>query len=205
MVCGVLGGHRHRGVRALNGTNPANNALYFQPKLNDMVSNVTRFCIWGLGLAWVWMCPDTAWAQGKKSWLLDAVTCHEVGAVMSFETSVQGQGEELRVTLPNLPDDIDVANAQIELPRGLELISVSKLEVLPDLESVLGVARKDVEGRMLALELEEALLQALDQERVFLEYNRSIGGAGEVLLVDDVEEMRHYLAQKHRAWTAGTG
>ena len=75
---------------------------------------------------------------------------------------------------------------------------MSKLEVLPDLESVLGVARKDVEGRTLALELEEALLQALDQERVFLEYNRSIGGAGEVLLVDDVEEMRHYLAQKHR-------
>ena len=55
-----------------------------------------------------------------------------------------------------------------------------------------------MEGRTLALELEEALLQALDQERVFLEYNRSIGGGGEVLLVDDVEEMRHYLAQKHR-------
>ena len=70
--------------------------------------------------------------------------------------------------------------------------------MLPDLESVLDVAHKDVEGRTLALELEEALLQALDQERVFLEYNRSIGGDGEVLLVDDVEEMRHYLAQKHR-------
>ena len=45
---------------------------------------------------------------------------------MSFETSVQGQGEELRVTLPNLPDDIDVANAQIELPRGHELISINQ-------------------------------------------------------------------------------
>ena len=198
MVCGLLWGHGHRCVRALNGPDSAKNALYFQPKLNDMVSDATRLCAWVLGVAWVWMFPFTSWAQGGQPWLLDAVTCHEVGAVMSFETSVRGQGEELRVTLPNLPDDIDVASAQIELPRGLELISVSKLEVLPDLEHALGSARRDVEGRTLALELEEALLQALDQERVFLEYNRSIGGGGEVLLVDDVEEMRHYLAQKHR-------
>ena len=165
--------------------------MYFQPKLNDMVSDVTRLCAWGLGLAWLWICPGMSWAQGEQPWLLDVVTCHEVGAVMSFETTVWGQGEELRVTLPNLPDDIDVASAQIELPRGLELISVSKLEVLPDLESALDAAHRDVEGRTLALELEEALLQALDQERVFLEYNRSIGGGGDVLLVDDVEEMRH--------------
>ena len=143
------------------------------------------------------MCPGISLAQGAQPWLLDAVTCHEVGAVMSFETSVRGQGEELRVMLPNLPEDVDVASAQIELPKGLELISVSKLEVLPDLEGALNTARRDVEGRTLALELEEALLQALDQERVFLEYNRSIGG-GEVLLVDDLEEMRHYLVQKHR-------
>ena len=164
MVCGVLRGHGYRGVRALIGPNPAKNALYFQPKLNSMVSDATRLCAWVLGWTWVWMCPGTSWAQGAQPWLLDAVTCHEVGAVMSFETSVRGQGEELRVTLPNLPDDIDVASAQIELPRGLELISVSKLEVLPDLENTLGVARRDVEGRTLALELEEALLQALDQE-----------------------------------------
>ena len=104
-------------MRALIGPNPAKNALYFQPKLNSMVSDATRLCAWVLGWAWVWMCPGTSWAQGAQPWLLDAVTCHEVGAVMSFETSVRGQGEELRVTLPNLPDDIDVASAQIELPR----------------------------------------------------------------------------------------
>ena len=92
-----------------------------------MVSNVTRLCACGLGLVWVWMCPGMSWAQDEQPWLLDAVTCHEVGAVMSFETTVRGQGEELRVTLPNLPDDIDVASAQIELPRGLELISVVAL------------------------------------------------------------------------------
>ena len=51
---------------------------------------------------------------------------------------------------------------------------------------------------MLALDLEEALLSAIDQERAYLEANRQIGGGQEVLLVDDVEEMRHYLAQRHQ-------
>jgi hypothetical protein len=48
------------------------------------------------------------------------------------------------------------------------------------------------------LDLEQALLFALDQERAYLEANRHIGGGQEVLLVDDVEEMRHYLAQRHQ-------
>ena len=152
MVCGVLRGHRHGGVRALNAPSPTENALYFQPKLKGMVLKATRLCAWILGV--VWMCPETSWAQDEQPWLLDAVTCHEVGAVMSFETSVRAQGEELRVTLPGLPNDIDVASAQIELPNGLELISVSKLEVLPDLDAALSAARRDVEGRTLALELE---------------------------------------------------
>ena len=151
----------------------------------------------GFGMAWVWMFPFTASAQGAQPWLLDAVTCHEVGAVMSFETSVRGQGEELRVTLPNLPDDIDVASAQIELPGGLELISVSKLEVLPDLEMPwvrhAGTWR---DGRWPWSWKRPCCKRWTKSVCSGIQPQHRRGG--EVLLVDDVEEMRHYLAQKHR-------
>ena len=49
-------GHGHRRVRALNGPCSAKNALYFQPKLNDMVSDATRLCAWVL-LAWCGCVP----------------------------------------------------------------------------------------------------------------------------------------------------
>ena len=35
------------------------------------------------------------------------------------ETTVRGQGEELRVTLSNLPDDIDVAAHKLNSPERL--------------------------------------------------------------------------------------
>ena len=69
---------------------------------------------------------------------------------------------------------------------------------MPDMDAELTRARAANNAQRLAIDLEEALLSALDQERAFLEYNRTIGGGGEVLLVDDVEEMRHYVAQRHQ-------
>ena len=46
----------------------------------------------------------------------------------------------------------------------------------------------------LSLALEAALLQSLEQEQRFLEANRGIAGSNDVLLVDDLDEMRHYVA-----------
>ena len=43
-----------------------------------------------------------------------------------------------------------------------------------------------------------ALLAALNQEQAFLEANRNIAG-NDILLVDDVEEMRNYVVERHEA------
>ena len=56
---------------------------------------------------------------------------------------------------------------------------------------------QDIRAKHLALELEYAVLSTLDQERAFLEANQSIGGESDVLLVDDLEEMRAYIVNRH--------
>ena len=135
--------------------------------------------------------------QGPQ-WTLTEVTCHEVGAVLAFEGEVQSNGGVWKSQLVGLPDDVDVTSAQVTLPEGMRLVAINKTITLPDVaEDVTWMARQ-VEAKRLALDLEQALLAALDQERAYLEANRHIGGGQEVLLVDDVEEMRHYLAQRHQ-------
>lgn len=143
--------------------------------------------------------PSSGWSQSNgEPWRLDAVTCHEVGALMTFETNIESAGGESLVLLSGLPQDVEVSSAQILMPEGMALVSVTQESPLPDMDAELTRARAANNAQRLAIDLEEALLSALDQERAFLEYNRTIGGGGEVLLVDDVEEMRHYVAQRHQ-------
>lgn len=143
--------------------------------------------------------PSFGWSQTSgETWRLDAVTCHEVGALMTFETNIETNGGESLVLLSDLPQDVEVSSAQILLPEGMALVSVTKESPLPDMDERLKQIRAANNAQRLAIELEEALLSALEQERAFLEHNRTIGGGDEVLLVDDVEEMRHYVAQRHR-------
>lgn len=131
-------------------------------------------------------------------WRLDHVTCHEVGALLTFESPLETKGVEWTAVLSGVPEDADVSSVQVELPAGVRLVAVTQARVFPDLAEEVNELVRQVEAKQLALDLERALLDALDQERAFLESNRSIGGAGEVLLVDDVEEMRHYVAQRHK-------
>ena len=135
--------------------------------------------------------------QGPQ-WTLTEVTCHEVGAVLAFEGEVQSNGGVMKSQLVGLPDDVDVTSAQVTLPEGMRLVAINKASTLPDVAEDVAWMAKQVEAIRLALDLEQALLSALDQERAYLEANRHIGGGQEVLLVDDVEEMRHYLAQRHQ-------
>ena len=134
----------------------------------------------------------------QVDWTLDRVTCHEVGALLQFEGAIQAAGGERKALLTGLPSDVDVSSAQIELPDGIRLVAVNKVTTTEDVSEDLVWLEKQVEAQRLALDLEMALLEAIDQERAYLEANRSIGGGSEVLLVDDVEEMRHYLAQRHQ-------
>ena len=139
-----------------------------------------------------------SWAQSSNTnWILEKVTCHEVGAVMTFEGRVEVQGGDVMFVLPNLPLDVDVSSVQMELPEGVELVAVNAFEIPAGTGARMEGLARQVEANRLALELEQALLEALDQERAFLEANRNIGGGAEVLLVDDVEEMRAYLVQRH--------
>jgi len=171
-------------------------ALYIHPQ-NLLAMLPCRFWKSALFLGVVLLFAPQAEAQTKDvTWRLDRVTCHEVGAVLSYEGSVQASGGEWRAVLGNLPSDIDVSSAQIELPDGMQLVAVNKTTPLPDVADDVAYLSKQADAKRLALGLELALLEAVDQERAYLEANRSIGGGGEVLLVDDVEEMRHYLAQR---------
>ena len=136
--------------------------------------------------------------RNALDWKLDHVTCHEVGALLTYESSMQSAGGEWNAVLAGVPSDANVSSVQVELPEGVRLVSVNQTQILPDVADDLAWWVKQVEAKQLALDLERALLAALDQERAFLESNRAIGGGGEVLLVDDVEEMRHYLGQRHK-------
>jgi len=131
-------------------------------------------------------------------WTLDRVTCHEVGAVLTFNAMLNGTTNAQAIQLSGLPSDVDVANAQITLPEGLRLISTKRFAADADMNAAIIRQEKQVEARRLALDLEMALLAALDQEQAFLEANRAIAG-GDILLVDDVEEMRVYVAERHEA------
>ena len=129
-------------------------------------------------------------ATGQRSaldWKLDHVTCHEVGALLTYESSMQSAGGEWNAVLAGVPSDANVSSVQVELPEGMRLVSVNQTNVLPDVADDLAWLAKQVEAKQLALDLERALLAALDQERAFLESNRAIGGGGEVLLVDGRE------------------
>ena len=132
------------------------------------------------------------------SWELIEVTCHEVGAVLTFQGEVQANGEILKYEVVGVPEDVDVDKTQIFLPDGVRLVSIEKTTAPPDVADDLARMAKQMEAQQLALELEMALLSAIDQECAYLEANRNIGGQQEVLLVDDVEEMRHYLAERHK-------
>ena len=131
-------------------------------------------------------------------WTLDRVTCHEVGAVLAFNAMLYGTTNAQSIQLSGLPSDVDVANAQIALPEGLRLISTKRFAADADMNAAISRQEKQIEARRLALDLEEALLAALNQEQAFLEANRTIAG-GDILLVDDVEEMRVYVAERHEA------
>lgn len=177
----------------------ATRALYISIKTTFMrFSKLPLLTSWALFL-FSFSLPSSGWSQSDgEPWRLDAVTCHEVGALMTFETNIESAGGESLVLLSGLPQDVEVSSAQILLPEGMALVSVTQEAPLPDMEGELTSARAANDAQRLAIDLEEALLSALDQERAFLEYNRTIGGGGEVLLVDDVEEMRHYVAQRHQ-------
>ncbi len=142
--------------------------------------------------------PSMHAQNAGANWKLREVTCHEVGAVLTFQGEVQARGGIWKSQLTGLPDDVDVTSAQLALPEGLRLVAINKLTTKPDVSEDLAWMAQQVEARQLALDLEKALLSAIDQERAYLEANRQIGGGQEVLLVDDVEEMRHYLAQRHQ-------
>ena len=131
-------------------------------------------------------------------WRLDRVECHEVGAMLSFVGDVSHRSGQGTLVLDGLPSDVDVSNATIELPDGVRLVAVDLVHRASDVQREVRDVEAQLAGERLALALEEALLEALDQERAFLQANRAIGGESEVLLVDDVEEMRHYVAQRHR-------
>jgi len=131
-------------------------------------------------------------------WRLDRVECHEVGAMLSFVGDVSHRAGQGTLLLDGLPSDVDVSNATIELPEGVRLVAVDLVHRASDVQREVQDVEAQLAGERLALALEEALLEALDQERAFLQANRAIGGESEVLLVDDVEEMRHYVAQRHR-------
>ena len=66
------------------------------------------------------------------------------------------------------------------------------------MDAAISRQEKQVEAQRLALDLERALLAALNQEQAFLEANRNIAG-NDILLVDDVEEMRNYIVERHEA------
>ena len=102
------------------------------------------------------------------------------------------------IRLSGLPSDVDVANAQIALPDGMRLISTKRFAADADMDVAISRQEKQVEARRLALDLEMALLAALNQEQAFLEANRNIAG-NDILLVDDVEEMRNYVVERHEA------
>lgn len=153
------------------------------------------------GLAVALTAASFSWIHAQTpalSWQLDQVTVHEVGALLTYEATLESSGGEWKAVVPDVPRDADVSSVQIELPEGIKLVAVTQASVVPEASKDLEELSRRVESHQLALDLERALLEALDQERAFLEYNRTIGGGGEVLLVDDVEEMRHYLAQRHR-------
>ncbi|MEC7692990.1 MAG: hypothetical protein VX446_01285, partial [Bacteroidota bacterium] len=126
------------------------------------------------------------------------MTCHEVGAVLTFNAMLNGATNAQAVRLSGLPSDVDVANAQIALPDGMRLISTKRFAADADMDAAISRQEKQVEARRLALDLEMALLAALNQEQAFLEANRNIAG-NDILLVDDVEEMRNYVVERHEA------
>ena len=99
--------------------------------------------------------------------------------------------------LTGLPSDVDVADVQVALPDGLRLIRPRSCGC-SEFERSHNRQEKQVEARKLALDLELALLAALNQEQAFWEANRTISG-NDILLVDDVEEMRAYVAERHQA------
>ncbi|MEE2919891.1 MAG: DUF4139 domain-containing protein [Bacteroidota bacterium] len=139
--------------------------------------------------------------EGQTSsldWTLNRVICHEVGAVLSFTTTLEAAETAQTLQLTGLPSDVDVADVQVALPDGLRLISAKRFAAAPNLNEAINRQEKQVEARKLALDLELALLAALNQEQAFLEANRTISG-NDILLVDDVEEMRAYVAERHQA------
>ena len=155
------------------------------------------FSIEALFLALLCTFSFTVLAQSDEvDWNLDRVTCHEVGAVLTFSSTLNGASNAQTIRLSGLPSDVDVANAQIALPEGMRLISTKRFAADADMDAAISRQEKQVEARRLALDLELALLAALNQEQAFLEANRAIAG-NDILLVDDVEEMRAYLAEQH--------
>ena len=105
------------------------------------------------------------YGQGPQ-WTLTEVTCHEVGAVLAFEGEVQSNGGVMKSQLVGLPDDVDVTSAQVTLPEGMRLVAINKTTTLPDVAEDVAWMAKQVEAKRLALDLEQALLSALDQEPV---------------------------------------
>ena len=151
------------------------------------------FCMF----ASVMLAATSALAQSPR-WILEEVFCHEVGAQLQYVTRVQGHGGLTKVVLDNLPDDVDVSDVQVDLPTGMKLVAIDQSEGVagpsPDLLSMID----EEKALELSMALEAALLQSLEQEQRFLEANRGIAGSNDVLLVDDLDEMRHYVAQRHR-------
>ena len=157
------------------------------------------FSIEALFLAILCTFSFTVLAQSNEvDWNLDRVTCHEVGAVLTFNATLNGTANAQSIRLSGLPSDVDVANAQIALPEGMRLISTKRFAADADMDAAISRQEKQVEARRLALDLEMALLAALNQEQAFLEANRNIAG-NDILLVDDVEEMRNYVVERHEA------
>ena len=91
-------------------------ALYISIKTTFMRFNTLPLLTpWALFL-FSFSLPNFGWSQSSgEPWRLDAVTCHEVGALMTFETNFESAGGESLLLLAGLPQDVEVSLSLIHI------------------------------------------------------------------------------------------
>ena len=62
----------------------------------------------------------------RSDWSLNQVSCHEVGALLTFEANLNVPEGEWRTVLPNVPIDASASGVQVSLPSGIRLVAVNE-------------------------------------------------------------------------------
>lgn len=152
-------------------------------------------------LAVAFMAPNVSnlWSQGLRvSQSVESVTVFNQGALVTVSASFEAKAGSNEVSISGIPNAIDPNTVQLTGNANYEITGIRhEVKYGGGALTPLGRAKRDsLEDAQFTLKTKSAVKAALAEELQLIQANRKIGGADNVLLAEELEEMADFFRER---------